>query len=94
MNEIRITRSNLEVSLALVVVVIAGSMVLVWDRLNTLNDRVWDVHDQVASLRVDLHTDIRELRADIRTDIGELRADVRELAALIRAQEAPNTDRH
>lgn len=89
MNEIRITRSNLEVSLALAVVVIAGSMVLVWDRLNTLNDRVWDVHHQVAGLRVDMS----KLRAEVRTDIGDLRIEIRELAALIRVQEAPNTDR-
>ena len=84
MNGIIVSRLNL----AVVVAVLAGAFTLVWERMSDLDTRVWDLHDQVAGLRVELHTEIDGLRQELRADIGDLREEVREIAALIRARDA------
>lgn len=87
-NGIIVTRLNL----GLAVAVLAGAFTLVWERTSRLDARVWDLHDQVAGLRVELHTEINGLRRELRAEIGVLRDEVRELAALIRARAAAGAE--
>ena len=70
-------------------------------RVSTIEAEVRDLREDVGLLREEvgelreevgeLREEMGELREEVRSEIGELREEVRQLAALIRAREAPDT---